>query len=138
MWAGCTTPAGPQVPTTRYVVANGSGAQFYKYGPAQAFGPDSVLPRGYRLTMVDRAFGYSRVALADGMNGYVSTEDVAPAPPDPVPPKATPPPKVRTGRGSSGSRRGSSPPVVPIPSDPLFDINDVPLPMPDVAPATPQ
>src|SRR4029078_8269389 len=56
---GCTTGSTPAV-GSRYVVT-GSNAQFYKYGPAQSFGPDLVIPRGRKVTMLQRAFGYSRV-----------------------------------------------------------------------------
>lgn len=99
-------------------------SEFYKYGPAQAFGPDSALPRGQRVTLLKREFGYSQIQLADGTTGYVPTEDLKAAPPPPMPARAR-------GSGTTGARRVAkrSSNVQPVPEDPLFDINDIPLPM---------
>ncbi len=59
---------------------------YYSYGPAQASGPDSSLPRGTRLLMLSREYGFSHIAIAGtGQTGYVSTDDLAPAPPLPKP-----------------------------------------------------
>jgi hypothetical protein len=102
-------------------------AEFYKYGPAQAFGADMKLPQGQKLTMLERQYGYSRVMLDDGTNGYVATEDLKLAPPEPPPPK---PPKP-SGIGSWFSGKPKNSDVEGTPSEPLFDVNDVPLPMPE-------
>lgn len=130
---GCASP-GPQPPTNQFLVSVPK-AQFYKYGPAQAFGADFNLEQGQRITMVKREFGYSRIQLADGQTGYVSTDELEPAPPEPPPPRATPPPRSKL---FSGKLRQSH--VQPVPEDPLFDITDIPLPMPEEpssAPASP-
>jgi hypothetical protein len=105
-----------------------SRAQFYKYGPAQTFGPDFVLEKGQRVTMVQHSFGYSRVTTDDGVTGYVSTDEVAPAPPEPKPP-VTPPPRRTAflGRPKQSNLRGT-------PGAPLFDVNDVPMPLPSDPP----
>jgi hypothetical protein len=58
-------------------------ASFYKFGPAQSFGPDFVLNEGARVTMLEHSFGYSRVMTEDGTAGFVSTDDLKPAPPGP-------------------------------------------------------
>lgn len=121
---GCASP-GPQPPTNLFLVSVPK-AQFYKYGPAQAFGADFNLEQGQRITMVKREFGYSRIQLADGQTGYVSTDELEPAPPEPPPPRATPPPRSKL---SSGKLRQSY--VQPVSEDPLFDITDIPLPMPE-------
>ena len=105
----------------RYVVT-GSNAQFYKYGPAQSFGADLVLPKGRILTMVQRSFGYSRVTTDDGVTGYVATDDVTPAPPEPVAP-AQPVAHMTSGKPKRSNVKGT-------PEEPLFDVNDVPMPLP--------
>jgi hypothetical protein len=113
----------PQPKNTSFLVSPAS-SEFYKYGPAQAFGADFALKRGDRVTMLRREFGFSQVRMEDGTTGYMATEDLKPAP--------TPPPVART-RSSSGARhvasRGSN--VKPTPGDPLFDVTDIPLPLPN-------
>ena len=106
-------------------------AQFYKYGPAQSFGADFVLPKGQRVIMLDRSFGFSRVMTDDGIAGWVASEELAPAPPLPVA-AVTKGGKKRGGGGDgvervySGPRKGSH--VEPVPGDPLFDMSDLPPP----------
>lgn len=108
---------------------------FYKYGPAQAFGPDFALPQGHKLTLIDQSFGFSRVMTDDGIAGFMPTEDLVPASPDPLPPAA---PRMASRRGRSGSGSGEgfyngpvrkSRPIEPMEdAPPLFDVFDVPLP----------
>src|SRR5688500_9477668 len=81
--AGCATEM--PVPATNKFIVSVKAAQFYKYGPAQAFGPDYNLPQGQKVTMLQRQFGYSQILLEDGTSGYVATEELKPAPPDPPP-----------------------------------------------------
>lgn len=105
-------------------------APFYKYGPAQAFGADFALVRGQHLTMVERGFGFSRVLTEDGVSGFISTDDIAPAP-EPVP---QPQPRVASRRGGASSGGGSGlgarrkPAVQPEFDAGLFNVNDIPLP----------
>ena len=122
--AGCAASGGPQPPTDQYVVTVPQ-AQFYKYGPAQAFGADGVLTQGQQVKMLKREFGYSRVMLDNGQSGYVSTDDLKPAPPAPPPPRATPTPRPAFTGGPR--KRGSMEPR-PVPGAPLFDVSDVPAP----------
>ncbi|MEA3188495.1 MAG: hypothetical protein QOD99_2325 [Chthoniobacter sp.] len=68
----------------KYVV-NSQRTLFYRFGPAQSNGPDFALYKGQRLTMLSQQFGYSHITTEDGQLGYVSTEDIAPAPPEPTP-----------------------------------------------------
>jgi hypothetical protein len=72
-----TVPSG-----SKYIVAVPK-ASFYKFGPAQSFGPDFVLNEGARVTMLEHSFGYSRVMTEDGTAGFVSTDELKPAPPGP-------------------------------------------------------
>jgi hypothetical protein len=126
MFGSCASgPAAP--PGSRYIVT-APRAQFYKYGPAQTFGPDFVLVKGQKVTMVQHSFGYSRVTTDDDITGYVSSDEVAPAPPEPKPP-STPTPRVSvfSGRPKHSNVRGT-------PESPLFDVNDVPMPLPSDPP----
>jgi hypothetical protein len=118
VFGACTVP---QSKTTSYLVSPAT-SEFYKYGPAQAFGADFALKRGDRVTMLRREFGFSQVRMEDGTTGYMATEDLKPAP--------TPPPLARSRGGSPRhvASRGSN--VKPTPGDPLFDVTDIPLPLP--------
>lgn len=120
--SGCTTREAMHS-GSRYVVTS-ERAQFYKYGPAQSFGPDFVLEKGRKVTMLERSFGYSRITTDQGITGYISSDEVAPAPPEPQP---TPSPEAR-GNASIGRPKRSS--VRGTPGSPLFDVNDVPMPLP--------
>jgi hypothetical protein len=108
-------------------------AMFYKYGPAQTFGADQSLAEGTRVTLVSREFGYSRVALSNGVTGYVSSDELRPLPPEPKP-KDKPPRVASRSRGklprlfSAPVKRSD---VESVPGDPLFDITDVPGAMND-------
>jgi hypothetical protein len=109
--------------TKHYLVAPAT-SEFYKYGPAQAFGADFVVHRGDRITMLHRDLGYSQVQLADGTTGYMPTEDLKPAPAPATPPRI----RGRDRRVTAGAPRSSN--VKPVPGDPLFDVTDIPLPLP--------
>src|ERR1700677_3535527 len=66
----------------RYIV-KADTTPFFKFGPAQANGPDLRLKKDDLVTMVQRQYGYSRVLSPDGDAGYVPTDDIAPAPVQP-------------------------------------------------------
>jgi hypothetical protein len=68
------------VPSGSKYVVSANKTAFYKFGPAQSFGPDFVLNEGARVTMLEHTFGYSRVMTEDGTAGFVSTDDIKPAP----------------------------------------------------------
>lgn len=127
--AACTT--GPLLPPGSAFEVATERAPFYKYGPAQTFGADDMLARGTRLTLIQRSMGFSRVMQANGITGYISNDDISPATPEP-------PPKPGTVTNRKLDRLISAPVkrsnVRPTPGDPLFDVNDVPLPMKDDAP----
>ena len=131
--AGCSRELAP--PGSRFLVSAQS-AQFYKYGPAQSFGADFVLPKGQRVIMLDRSFGFSKVMTDDGITGWIASEELSPAPPEPH--RAA----VKGGRRGpggasprmySGPRKNSN--VEAVPGDPLFDMSDLPPPMPEEVPA---
>ncbi|HEV7401419.1 MAG TPA: hypothetical protein VGO11_00770 [Chthoniobacteraceae bacterium] len=96
----------------RFVVI-AAHCQFYKNGPAQAFGPDAVLPAGQKVTMVVRDGPFSQIRLDDNTVGYVSSDELTQLPPE----KATPKPVI-------ASRRRVSPPV----AERGLDLSDTPAP----------
>jgi hypothetical protein len=109
-------PSASGVPV-RYIVT-AEETPFYKYGPAQANGPDLKLRKGRILIMLDRHYGYSRVETDDNEAGYVGTDDIAPAPQESA---LVPGPIKKPGDGQSRSRSGARTPDFDQP-------NDVPLP----------
>ena len=131
--SGCSHELAP--PGSRFQVTT-PNAQFYKYGPAQSFGADFVLPKGQRVIMLERSFGFSRVMTDDGITGWIASEEIAPAPPEPKKPGAVAAKGRRSGGGGGGVERMYSGPrknskVEAVPGDPLFDMSDLPPPMPE-------
>ena len=125
---GCTT--GGSAGSGRYVVT-APKSPFFKYGPAQAFGADFALNRGQFVTVTENSFGFSKVTTDDGIAGYMPSEDLIPAPPEPAPQiRATPRTASRRNRGEetfNGAGIKGSPSNIE-PGLPLFDVNDLPLP----------
>jgi len=125
---------------SHYLVATAK-APFYKFGPAQSFGPDFVLNEGARVTMLEHSFGFSRVMTEDGTSGFMSTDDLKPAPPGPY----TTSSKTKTNytiqlnrpmfeQPQSAEKHSNVPPTHGTGS-PLFDTGDNPLPQ---NPSTPK
>jgi hypothetical protein len=113
---------------TRYMVTAPKTA-FYKYGPAQSFGPDTTLPKGTVVTMLESTWGFCHVMTDTGLSGYVSSDDLKIAPPA----AATPPPKLatNTSRPQFSNVRPKPSNIRPTPGGPLFDMSDLPMPLPD-------
>jgi hypothetical protein len=141
---GCATP--PVPPGSRFVVT-APKAQFFKNGPAQqisyiepkldqninaeAVGPDFELPKGTQLTMVKREFGYSRLMTEDGVVGYVSNDQVAPAPAITRVSRLAAMPAGEPYRAPTRdleTPRKTKPAPRKVP-EPALDLNDVPLPV---------
>jgi hypothetical protein len=123
-FAACATQ--PVAAGTRYVVSV-RNASFYKYGPAQSFGPDFALSQGTKVTMLKKSFGFSHVKTEDGIDGYVASEEVKPAPHEPSSVK----PSVAGSRSSPASSRSKRSNVGPTPGSPPLDMSDLPLPLPE-------
>jgi hypothetical protein len=133
--AGCANQV--VIPEGTPCEVTGSHAPFYKYGPAQSFGADEVMPPGTMVTMIQRGFGFSRVMRENGVTGYVSNDDITPRAPTPATlPKTKPGGRAVAGRTGNrvydGPVRRSA--VQPTPGDPLFDVTDLPLPVRDDPP----
>lgn len=57
-----------------------NSSDFYRYGPQQGTGPDRKLPRDTLLTLIRSTFGYAKVKLTTGEEGYISSDDIRVAP----------------------------------------------------------
>jgi hypothetical protein len=97
--SGCQAGLQPSAGMDNYMITAERSA-FYKFGPAQAAGPDATLTKNQHVTLIRREFGYSRIRTEDGQLGYVATEDITRAP-DPTP---TPTPPRGSGKKGRGGR----------------------------------
>ena len=105
---------------------------FYRLGPQQPRGPDASLRVGSRVRLLRREMGYSMVQIEDARTGYVANENMVVAPP-------RPPEQIKKGAennlpAASGRKRGgrSGGGNSPIYRGP--QVNDTPLPDPNVPP----
>ena len=116
---------------TRYVITAPKTA-FYKYGPAQSFGPDTTLAQGTIVTMLESTWGFCHVMTDTGLGGYVASDDLKPAPPAAATPKPTLAGNSRQPQFFSGRPKQNT--IRPTPGGLLFDVNDTPMPLPDSSP----
>ncbi len=49
---------------------------FFRFGPQQANGPDQQLTKDTLMTLIRPSFGYCKVKLMTGEDGYVANEDI--------------------------------------------------------------
>ena len=103
---------------------------FYHYGPQQGNGPDTQLPRDSIMKVIRPSFGYVKVQLQDGQNGYVASEDIRPATAALVAEKLAPPPEplppTLAGQGQQFDLNSNDPRLI-APPEPLPE----PSPSPD-------
>ncbi len=111
---------------SRYVIT-ALKSPLYKYGPAQSFGPDTTLPQGTIVTMLESNWGYCRVMTESGLGGYIPSDDLKPAPAAPATPKPVLAGNARAPQFFPGRPKPNA--FLPTPGGPLFDVNDVPLPV---------
>lgn len=118
--SGCSTSqlAGESgASNARYYSVATDNAGFYRYGPQQGNGPDQRLPRDTILTLIQSSFGYCKVRLMNGEQGYVASEDIHIASPALVAAVTAPPPsRISRFRLDSNDPRLSAPPE-PLPVD---------------------
>ena len=96
--AGCESQNQPKIfsgTTNRWYSVAANQTSFYRYGPQQGNGPDMQLPRDSIMKVIRPSFGYVKVQLQDGENGYVANEDIRPAPATLVAEKLAPPPEMQ-------------------------------------------
>jgi hypothetical protein len=95
-----------------YAVKTGS-TDFFRYGPQQGNGPDQKLPHDTLMTLIRPSFGYAKVKLITGEQGFVASDDIQKAPqtliaavtatPTPAPvPVSYPEPKLPTAETPPG------------------------------------
>ncbi len=82
----------------KYYAVSVKQAEFYLYGPQQANGPDQKLPQDTLVMLIRPSFGYSKVKLMNGQQGYVASQDIRAAPPEVVSAATNPPVSDETGR----------------------------------------
>lgn len=113
-----------------YVVAVPK-AGFYKYGPAQTFGPDFMLDEDTEVTIIQHSMGFSRVTTSNGTSGWVSNDDIKPAPPKPPTAREVAVAKSRLGPVFAPKSKPGD--VHAVPGSPLFEGGDLP-PLPEKEP----
>ena len=116
------------IPSGANYVVSVPKAAFYKYGPAQSFGPDFMLDADTEVTIIQHALGFSRVTTANGISGYVSNDDLKPAPPKP--PTAREAAIAKTRLKPVFGPKSKPGDIQPAPGSPLFE-NGEPLPEKD-------
>ncbi|HEY5893003.1 MAG TPA: hypothetical protein VIT91_07205 [Chthoniobacterales bacterium] len=85
-----------------YYVVKADFTPIYRMGPQQRGGPDQSLRRGTLIGVIKRSFGYSKIKLESGMEGYVATDDIFPATPEWI---ATAQPSVAAASPTRSRRR---------------------------------
>ena len=128
--AGCASAIKPKLSGTTggwYSVA-ANQTPFYRYGPQQGNGPDMQLPRDSIMKVIRPSFGYVKVQLQDGENGYVASEDIRPAAAALVAEKLAPPPTPTPSFAGQGEQFGldSSDPRLIAPPEPLPEASPSP------------
>ena len=67
------TPAGGD----RFYAVMVENTAFYLHGPQQANGPDKTLAKGTLMNLIRPSFGYCKVKLKGGEEGYIASEDIS-------------------------------------------------------------
>ncbi len=116
----------------KYFAVTADSTSFYRYGPQQGNGPDQALPRDTLMTLIRPSFGYSKVQLVEGGEGYVASEDIKPAPPTLLAALFPPLPEPGSAVSSENFDMQSSEPPPPedLPDPDLPPVVTEPLPEP--------
>ncbi|MDQ3198472.1 MAG: hypothetical protein M3Q46_04670 [Verrucomicrobiota bacterium] len=132
--AGCASQSKPKVfsgTTDSWYAVAANQTPFYRYGPQQGSGPDMQLPHDSIMKVIRPSFGYVKVELQGGENGYVASEDIRPAPAALVaeklapPPEELPPPPVIASHGEQFDLNSDDPRLV-APPEPLPEPSPIP------------
>ena len=108
----------------RFFAVTAESADFYHYGPQQGSGPDKKLEKGTLLTLIRRSFGYCKVKLSDGEQGFVANEEIGAAS-DALVAAASAPAESRNTR----FRLDSPDPRLMAPPEPLPEFEPTPIPV---------
>ena len=120
--------------STKFYAVTTEKAAFYKFGPQQGGGPDLELPRDTIVTLIRPSFGYCKVHLANGQEGYVAHEDIKVAPPALVAAANAPPPGAEPAVHSERFNLNSADPRLVVPPEDLPQNNPEPTPLPGTSP----
>ena len=133
LMTGCESSKQPKIfsgTTNSWYSVAASQTPFYRHGPQQGNGPDMQLPRDSIMKVIRPSFGYVKVQLLDGENGYVANEDIRPAPATLVAEKLAPPPELPPppSIGDQGERfqLNSDDPRLIAPAEPLPEASPLP------------
>ena len=110
-------------------------AEFYHYGPQQANGPDQKLPQDTLVRLIRPSFGYSKVQLMNGEQGYVASQDIHTASPDMVAAAINPPATSSETNRARRFRNNSPDPRFLPPPEPLPEDLPEPTPIPGAEPS---
>jgi hypothetical protein len=121
---GCTSGEGTAKAARvgKYYAVTSEKTAFYKYGPQQGSGADLQLPKDTLLTLVRSSFGYCKVTLTSGEQGYVAKEDINVAPPNVV--AAVTNPAGSAARGEQFNINSHDPRLI-APPEPLPDTSPI-------------
>jgi hypothetical protein len=137
LFSACTAPEvaqpGAAIGSGKYYAVT-KETPFYHYGPLQGNGPDQKLAQDSLVTVVRPSFGYSKVRLLNGEQGYLASEDIKLASPALVAAAFAPPP---TSVGISRFRLDSNDPRLIAPPPPLPADLPEPTPIPGTEESSP-
>ncbi len=134
-WFGScsTTPKITLGPGERLYAVKASKTPFFRYGPQQGNGADMQLPHDTLMTLIRPSFGYCKVHLITGEDGYVASEDIKEASPALVAALTAPPPPPpdTTSRLTGPSfNLDSTDPRLAVPPESLPEEAPEPTPLP--------
>jgi hypothetical protein len=109
----------------KFFAVTADSTPFYLYGPQQGSGADKTLPKDTLVTLIRSSFGYAKVKLTTGEQGYVARDDIRPAPPALIAAANTP-----TGSSTVPSRPDFTDPGFTTPPESLPEFEPTPIPNP--------
>src|SRR5436305_1197962 len=118
--------------TGKYYAVSVKAAEFFRYGPQQGNGPDQKLPQDTLVMLIRPSFGYSKVQLMNGEQGYVASQDIRAAPPEVVSAAMTPP--IRSSSNETGRSSKFRLDARLLPPEPLPEDAPEPTPIPGTEP----
>lgn len=129
-----TSSVGPTASNSgKYYAVSVKEAEFYLYGPQQGNGPDQKLPQDTLVLLIRPSFGYSKVQLMNGQQGYVASQDIRAAPPEVVSAATTPTIQSSTSETSRSPKFRFDPRLIP--PEPLPNDAPEPSPIPGTEPS---
>jgi len=130
LFAGCKSADRPAQSTTkaaRLFAVSVDSAAFFRHGPQQGRDPDLKLPKDTIVKLIRPSFGYSKIqVLESGLQGYVASEEIRPAPATLLAAATTP---HTSGPAIEQFNLNSNDPRLVPPSEELPD-PDLPVPAP--------